>query len=208
MKYTLGDKIYDGVKKDILTGKYTPNTFISEGQIAGRFEVSKAPVKTALARLCDDGLLIRYARKGYLVTNTSNLDYAKILQVRYAIEAVAVSYLARYAVKEDLEKLRDIAGLEKPTETKYSTVNAQFHMAMAKLTDNRYLVMCLDKLMSELEQVYSYLDTKNKPLSEQNYHRELLDAIEEKDEKTALNILERDIAEPGSFNRYAIIKQI
>lgn len=205
MKYTLGDRVYDGVKRDIATGKYLPNSFLSEGQIAAQYAVSKAPVKTALARLCDEGLLIRYARKGYLVTNTSNSDYAKILQVRYAIEALAVSYLARYAAATDIAELRRIAALEKPTNKKYSTVNAQFHMAMAELTGNRYLVQCLDKLMLELEQIYSYLDTRNRPLSEQDYHRGLLDAIAAKDQASALAILEQDISDPCAANRYEII---
>lgn len=121
------------------------------------------------------------------------------------IEALAVSYLVRYATAADIMALRHIAALETPSQKKYSTVNAQFHMAMAELTDNRFLVQCLDKLMLELEQVYSYLDTKNKPLSERSYHKELLDDIEMKDQKSALEIFKRDISDPGAANRYEII---
>lgn len=205
MKNNLGGKVYDGVKKDIITGVYRPNTFLSEGEIADKYQVSKAPVRTALHRLCEEGYLVSYARKGYLVMNISESDYSKIQQLRYAVEALAVSYLVLYASKEDLEMLRSIAKLKTPTDDKYATVNSQFHMAMARLTDNRFLIEVLDNLLTDVEHIYFYINTKNQPVEEQDCHGQLLDAIEKKDQKAALKWLKEDMDDSLFANRYKII---
>lgn len=204
MKYTLGDKIYDGVKKDIITNVYTPNMIISEAQIAEKYAVSKAPVRTALHRLCEDDYLISYARKGYLVLNTSIVDYSAAQQLRYAIESLTVANLIMYAPDNSIEKLRTIAALEYPSDRKYTTVNAQFHMTMARLTENRYLVQCLDMIMSELSKIYTYLDSKNQPVEDQNCHAYLLDAIEARDRREALQWLKKDIIDDRVAKRFDI----
>ena len=205
MKNNLGSKVYEGVKRDVVSGAYKPNTFLSEGKIAEKYGVSKAPVRTALHRLCEEGYLISYARKGYLVTNVSDSDYSKIQQLRYAVESLSVSYLVLYASQEDIAQLRHIAALEEPTDKKYSTVNAQFHMTMARLTENRFLVDVLDGLLSDVEHIYSYINTRNQPVEEQSCHEQLLDAIERKDRREALKWLEKDMDDQLFANRYKII---
>lgn len=204
-KTKLNTMVYDNVRRDIVSGVYPPNTFLSEGQIAEKYGVSKAPVRTALHNLCEDGYLISYARKGYLITNTSTSDFAKIQQVRYALESLSVSFLIRYASAEDICTLREIAALDTPTDSSYTTVNAQFHMAMARMTDNRYLVQSLEALFADLSHLYPYLNTKNFPLEEQSRHPQLLDAIEAKDTPLALSLLRTDIEENTIENRYSII---
>lgn len=193
MKYTLGDKIYDGIKHDILVGEYPPNTMLSERQIAEKYEVSKAPVRTALKKLCEDGYLIGYARKGYLVTNTSDSDYAKLQQLRYSIESLAVSHIIMYCSDDDIKMLRKIAALDVPSEKKYVTVNAQFHMAMAFLTNNRYLIKYLDEIIFELDKAYAYINTDKQPIDEQSCHTQLLDSIQNRDRKAALGWLKADL---------------
>lgn len=208
MKYTLGKQIYDGVKKDILTGVYKPNTILSEGGVAQHYGVSKSPVKKALHDLCDAGYLINYARKGYLVVNTNDADYSKLQQVRYAIEALTVSQLVRFATPEDIRELKRIANLKEPTDPAYTTVNAQFHMAMAELTGNNHLVHCLRYLISEISLAYSYLETKNMPLEEQDCHLQLLEAIEARDRSLALKLLMDDLNDDRISSRYEIIPYI
>ena len=193
VKYTLGNKIYDGIKRDILLGTYAPNTMLSERQIAEEYCVSKAPVRTALKKLCEDGYLIGYARKGYLVTNTSADDYAKLQQLRYSIEALAVSHIIMYCPDEDINDLRTISELIVPSTEKYATVNAQFHMAMASLTNNRYLIKYLDEIIFELDKAYAYINTDKEPLAEQTCHAQLIDAMLKRDRKSALDWLKADL---------------
>lgn len=204
MKYTLGKKIYDGIKKDILQGSYPANTFLTEGEVAEKYGVSKAPVRTALKNLCNDGFLISYPRKGYFITNTNVSDYSQIQDLRYAIESLTVSLLIRQATARDIERLREIAALDKPSNPKYTTVNAQFHMAMAELTGNRYLIRYLSSLLEEVSTIYNYLDTKNQPEDEQDCHPQLLDAIAARDHKAANEWLRKDLTDISFSGQHPI----
>lgn len=204
MKYTLGMKIYDGIQKDILLGNYAPNTFLTEGDVAKQYGVSKAPVRTALKKLCEDGYLISYPRKGYFITNTSDKDFSQIQQIRYALESLTVSLLIKIASPEDIQHLREIAAQKVPSDPKYTTVNAQFHMAMAEVVNNKYLTRYLESVLTEVSKVFAYLDTKNYPKEEQDCHTQLLDAIEKKDKHAALKWLREDLTDINFLDRYDI----
>lgn len=203
MSYTLGDRVYDALRSEILKNEYPANTMLSEAQLAKKYKVSKAPVKTALRRLCDEGYLISYPRKGYLVLNMSTTDYSAIQQLRYAMERISVIDLISYGTVESISQLRQIAELKVPSDPRYTTVNAQFHMTMARLTENRFLVQYLDMIMAEESKVYTYLETKNMPLEEQDCHGPMLDAIEARDSALALQLLKEDIIDYRVMARYS-----
>lgn len=204
MKYTLSMKVYDGIQKDILTGKYTPNAFLTEGEIADQYKVSKAPVRTALKKLCADGYLISYPRKGYFITNTSDKDFAQIQQLRYAMESLTVVLLVKFATPQDIQHLRQIAALDTPSIAKYTTVNAQFHMAMAETAKNKYLSRYLENVLTEVAKIFAYLDSKNQPKEEQDCHTQLLDAIEARDQDAALKWLREDLTDVRIWDQYSI----
>ena len=191
MSYTLGDRVYDALRSEILKNEYPANTMLSEAQLAKKYKVSKAPVKTALRRLCDEGYLISYPRKGYLVLNMSTTDYSAVID------------LISYGTVESISQLRQIAELKVPSDPRYTTVNAQFHMTMARLTENRFLVQYLDMIMAEESKVYTYLETKNMPLEEQDCHGPMLDAIEARDSALALQLLKEDIIDYRVMARYS-----
>ena len=197
-------KIYDGIQKDIMMGNYPANTFLTEGEVAAQYNVSKAPVRTALKKLCEDGYLISYPRKGYFITNTSDKDFSEIQQLRYAVESLTVLLLINFASPADIENLRNIAALEVPSDSGYTTVNAQFHMTMAKISGNKYLIRYLENIMTDVSKIFSYLDTKNLPQDEQDCHTQLLDAIEARDKNAALQWLKQDLTDAQFLNRYDI----
>ena len=209
VKNNLSGKVYNGVKGGIISGKLTAGTFLSEGATAAEYGVSKAPVKAAFRVLCEEGYLVSYARKGYQVTNLSESDFSKIQQVRYALESLIVVHLILYGKSSDIDELERIAALKVPSDKEYSTVNAQFHMAMAHLTGNRYLEDCLHSLFSSLSHLYTYLNTDDLEEDEQTCHTQLLDAIREKDKAAALRWLQEDKENNLPFvNRYRIISMI
>jgi DNA-binding GntR family transcriptional regulator len=61
-------KIHGILEQKILGNEIEPGTVILEGPIAEFFGISRAPVKTALAHLIDQGLVKRFEGRGYLVT--------------------------------------------------------------------------------------------------------------------------------------------
>ncbi len=188
----LNEKVYLGVKEKILSKEYKTNEFLSEGGIARDFGVSKAPVRTALHRLCEEGFLISYARKGYLVTNVSTDDYLKLLQVRYAIESTAIRLIIHNCSDREIEALRSISILEVPSDPAYSTVNEQFHIEMAKLTENQYLVNTLREYLKMSSQLYEYTRFAYTDIQQNSYHNELIQSMLSRDIPLALDWLKKD----------------
>ena len=74
MEEKLSVKIYDTLRNEIISGKINARTFLSESEVAKRFQVSKAPVRDALHLLNSQGYLTSYPRKGYLVNVYTEKD--------------------------------------------------------------------------------------------------------------------------------------
>lgn len=103
---TLSDKVYDAVKEDINNARLSSDAFLVESQVAKRYGVSKAPVREALHRLCREGRLISYPRKGYLIVSLSETEFFQTQQLRLVNEGFAVKYLVNNSSKEDIKILR------------------------------------------------------------------------------------------------------
>ena len=88
MKEKLSEKIFAQLRGEIIAGKYTARDFISESEIAERYGVSKAPVKDALHLLADQGYLVSYPRKGYMVNTFTNEEDNQIQQIRRCLETL------------------------------------------------------------------------------------------------------------------------
>lgn len=97
MRETLSDKVYRAIKDDINNFRLNPDEFIVEREMAERYGVSKAPVREALHRLCREGRLISYPRKGYLIVSLNEMEFYQTQQLRLINEGFAVRILVREA---------------------------------------------------------------------------------------------------------------
>lgn len=106
MEEKLSHKIYVEIRNGILDGEYSARDFLSEAQIAKKYGVSKAPVKEALHILADQGYLISYPRRGYMINTYSDEELDKIQEIRKTLEALCVRLAISKASDEELEALR------------------------------------------------------------------------------------------------------
>lgn len=188
----LNEQVYQGVKYKILSGEYKPNDILSEKFVAEEFGVSKAPVRTALHRLCQEGYMASYARKGYLILNTDSSDNDKLSYARFATESAVIEYLIQNCSDREIESLRPITQLEVPDNPDYGTVNEQFHMEMAKLTNNQYLVNTVKEYLSISSRMFDYASLFSVDIQDASYHSEILNSILARDLPLALNWLKKD----------------
>jgi DNA-binding GntR family transcriptional regulator len=83
------DRAYRYVKTLIVSAGATPGTALSEQQIAKTLGVSRTPVREAIRKLEQEGLVIRHAHKGVLVPQLAMRDILEIWQIREILEPVA-----------------------------------------------------------------------------------------------------------------------
>ena len=98
------EQVYRGLREAILTCRLEPNEAISENRLCGLFGVSRSPVRTAITRLAEDGLIDIFPQRGTFVAPI------KLRQVREAADYVTSMPGGRGAVREVVELVLKNAG--------------------------------------------------------------------------------------------------
>jgi DNA-binding GntR family transcriptional regulator len=83
---TLSDQTYEIVRRRILVGAMQPGTAVRQDVIAAELGVSKIPLREALGRLEQDGLLSSYPNRGYVVRDLSTDEASEVFALRLKLE--------------------------------------------------------------------------------------------------------------------------
>ena len=99
-------RVYRILKERILMCDYPPGSSLNEGRLAEQLEVSKTPIREALAMLVHEGFVEVLPRQGYRVTDLTIADVQEIFNLRLLLEPAAAGMAAEHATAEQLQALR------------------------------------------------------------------------------------------------------
>ena len=187
----LREIVFGELRNLILTGKIKPGTRLMEVDLANEMGVSRTPIREAIRKLEEEGLVVIEPRKGAYVSEVSVPDIVNILEVRENMDGLS-SYLAAERISEKGKlKLADVSSrFNKAVDSgdmyemiKYDTL---FHKIIVEETNNNYLVNMMDKLQ-ELVLRFRYIYYKDfRRAEEMPYeHKIICDAIIKGDAETA-----------------------
>ena len=150
---TLASRIAEQIKRRIVTGQLKPGQKLVEKDLAAACNVSRTPLREALARLVNEGLSISVAYRGIFVRRISLRQVREIYELRIGIEGLAAMLAAERARKADLGRLDRLliamdaerAGDE---ADELKLLNERFHRAIAEASGNALLVQRMDDLWS------------------------------------------------------------
>ena len=153
--YTIGDSVYEQLLEEILTLQYLPGEKLSEILLAEKYGVSRAPVRNALGRLEQDGLVRIKPQSGTIVSEISIQKALHICEIRLLLERYAI-YIAAQTVTDgqlaQLQRWFDRLELEDPAAPDYtvqlSKVDHQLHQMIYDA--------CGNPLISEIISRYNY----------------------------------------------------
>ena len=148
------ESILDQLRNDINNFVYDEQ-FITEAAISTRFQVSRTPAREALNTLCQEGILEKIPRKGYLIRKLSLSELQQLCQYRSILECGSVEYAIRFASDSDLEKISELANRtldpkDPDFNNQYHELNLTFHLSIARLTRNTYLISALENVFNRL----------------------------------------------------------
>ena len=107
-KRSLKQTAYEYIKEKILTCEYYPGSFLNEHQLCQELEgISRTPVRDALSRLEQDGLVTILPKKGVMVSEVRAADLNRIYEVRMMLEPYV---LRRYGERIDSAEMQAIYG--------------------------------------------------------------------------------------------------
>jgi DNA-binding GntR family transcriptional regulator len=146
-------------------------------------QISRTPVREALLRLEQDGILVTSPRGGFTLYKMSRKEVRELYQARAAIEGQAVRILASNKDKSVISRLREIIAREENISSNsvdaYFNANRKIHRAMVELTDNRYLLEMFDNIWNRATSYNLFAAIEKVDLANSlGDHLRLVDAIE------------------------------
>ena len=137
----LRDVVFIKLREAILKGELLPGSRLMELPISKQLKVSRTPVREAIKRLEQEGLAVIYPGRGARVAQMTPKDLDDVLQIRAALDALAVRLSCDQRTSEDLSAIHDaMKKFEEATKTGDLTLIAQadenFHDRIYDSTDN------------------------------------------------------------------------
>ncbi|WP_428374319.1 GntR family transcriptional regulator [Lichenicoccus sp.] len=147
---TLGDRIHDLMRDRILSGNLVGGEPIRQDTIAAELGISKIPLREALTRLEQNGLVSSHANRGYVVSLLSAEEAEEVFALRLKLEPDAVVRGSRHAVSAD-HKMAEAALLEleariRAGSLEQGTYNRLFHMTLIQPRAGRLTVSLIERL--------------------------------------------------------------
>jgi len=191
----LRDQIYQIIRKLVITGQLRPRQPVNEIEIAERLGVSRTPVREAVKRLSDEGLIEVYAQTGTFVAEISRKALEEAYIIRTALELESVRRAAVEMTQAHAEALEDIIALHEMAirRRRYTDAIAlddQFHRYIAGINDLSMLWRAVDISKAQMDRGrYLSIPLSNWGDITISQHRSVLDALREHDATAACDAM-------------------
>ena len=190
----LRDVVFQTLRSAILRGDLKPGERLMELQLASKLGVSRTPIREAIRMLEQEGLAITIPRRGAEVAKMTEKDMGDTLQIRRALEELAVVLVCDKITEEDVAELR--AAMKHFEEmTKQDNVvdlakaDVALHETVYRIADNPKLVQLLGDIREQMSRYRAeYLkDRSIYPILFQE-HRDMVDALEKRNKDLVVKI--------------------
>lgn len=186
---TLSDRLMEVVRDMILSGSIAPDVPIRQDALAAELNVSKIPLREALVRLEQDGLVVSHANRGFFVRGMSAAEAEEIYELRLKLEPEAAAKACLVADESQrADATRLLAELDAAAAAHLPSVgplNHAFHMALVRRGDRVLTAEITSRLHIMADRyVRKHLENKSRHLTAAAEHQELLRAWLDRDAAT------------------------
>jgi GntR family transcriptional regulator of vanillate catabolism len=144
----------------ILNGELAPGERLLEVALVDRLQVSRTPIRAALARLAEEGLLEKISGAGYRVRELTEHDIQDSIEIRGILEGMAarlaaergVSTLSISRIKDCVAQIDNLllskTNLETEEIARYLELNKLFHRQLVTLSDSFVVERMLERIIT------------------------------------------------------------
>lgn len=211
-KKSLARQAYQLIRTDILTCKLMPGEQIAQAALSEKYQLGTTPVREALQRLAQEGLVRSIPRFGYEISPITLADVEEIYELRVQIEPGAARLAALRASPEQIAAIFTSADFtyiygDHDSYTRFLGLNARFHNAIASASGNRRLADLVAGILDELLRVFHLgLDLKDSADEMRREHLALVQALSERNADLAEKLARVEI-ESSKERVLAALKQ-
>ncbi|MCK9547651.1 MAG: FadR family transcriptional regulator [Sphaerochaeta sp.] len=208
----VSDDIYHEILENIRGGLWKIGDKIpSENKIAKEYSISRVSVRAAIHKLQAQGILITRPGIGsFIVKDSQEIDqgsfneklldlsaddYRHMIELRRALEFTSIELLCENGSQEDIDRLRSaLSDLEAASDAKgYVDADFDFHYSIILGSHNPIFKNVYDLIKEQIYKYFYELSGENRDNNWDNAiinHQKILNAIEERDAKRAIKIIE------------------
>ncbi|MEW4309300.1 GntR family transcriptional regulator [Rossellomorea marisflavi] len=135
---------YEYIRDKILNGSFPGGTKLVEERLAEELGLSRTPVREAIRKLDEEGLLEKKR-----VVNPTETDLRHVFEVRILLEGAAARSAAQYLNEEQLARLHECVEIGRSgTKEEIMKANFEFHDIIIQATRNPVMVDIIDRMQS------------------------------------------------------------
>lgn len=196
---TLEDQVYTRLEEDILSARIESGVQLTELSLTKKLGVSRTPVRAALHRLAEEGLVSITPNKGAVVIGVSREDLISTYEIRTRLEGLASRLAAQNITPEELDELREALELQEFYISRRDTdhlreLDTKFHYVIYKASGNRPLLKILGDLHKNIRMYRKRsLSVPGRLEESVREHREIYEAIAKGDADAADELTSRHI---------------
>ncbi|TVY07065.1 GntR family transcriptional regulator [Paenibacillus cremeus] len=202
---SIREVVYETLKESIVSGQLVPGHHLRERELAKSFGISTTPLKEALRRLEQEGLVTTSARKGTYVASDIMTSIEEINWARSALEGVAARLAAlKFTEQEAAEFTAIIDQMKQATQQKDAealiVLNDSFHEMIRTMAKNNYIYQQIKSIrsfaLSFRKKALSHPDELNRAYFE---HKWIYDHVMKRDAEGAEQAMISHIRRTISF---------
>ncbi len=196
--FSLKDKIYDSLKKAITSMNIYADDVelrLDERRLSEKLEISRTPVREALARLEQEGLVHIVPRRGVYIVRKTKAQILEMITVWAALESMAARLVVDNASDEDIASLKKMFSTFEGDQLQahideYSETNIKFHQAILSLSQCGPLLEMADNLFIHMRSIRARTiaegDRANRSIID---HMHIIEALENRDADLAARLV-------------------
>jgi len=191
----LRDQVYALVRRAIVTGKLAPGAPVNEIDIAARLGISRTPVREAVKKVSDEGLIEVFAQTGTFVADISRRQVEEAYIIRIALELESIRRAAAAVETRHLQDLEDIihaheTALKRSRFDEAITRDDEFHRYIAEMNGLSMLWKAVDISKAQMDRC-RLLSLPSPGAGQETIaqHRAILDALGRRDPEASMTAL-------------------
>jgi len=191
------ETVYQDLRREVLNCTLRPGQQLQERELVERFGVSKSPIRDALLKLEQQGLVEVLPRKGYRIRRIDIRDVRDMYRLRLILEREAAVLLAENG-SEDIHAGLDAfrVGPEGADLLRWTEYNRAFHSYIARNCGNARLARVSLDMIEESDRLTYVSVASSADLSLADFvreHGEIIDAIQARNRRRAAVLISSHI---------------
>ena len=192
--FSLKEHIYDVLKDGIVAMDIYADDAqlkLDERQLSDQLNISRTPIREALARLEQEGLVRVMPRRGVFILRKSVDEILEMITVWAALESMAARLVTERASDAEIASLRKLLASFNQDEAKthldeYSEANIRFHRRILQLSGCGLLLSNADNLFLHMRAIRARTMTEGDRIARSIVdHKHIIEAIEARDAELA-----------------------